>query len=193
MSLTSSLVTVTILATLILVGKIQAKAKLWKDGGRCGPGNLLDDGVTPAQCNPTGVYPCCSPNGWCGNTNAHCNCAGCVDYSGRYGEGPCLTDYEEKPCVFPFIYGGKTFNGCTKDGHDDWWCSVKTDGNGNYQSGQWGNCNSACPEHLLSLVSPKLQQVRLSGCLTDYEEKPCVFPFIYGGKTFNGCTKDGHD
>ena len=62
-------------------------AKLWKDGGRCGPGNLLDDGVTPAQCNPTGVYPCCSPNGWCGNTNAHCNCAGCVDYSGRYGEG----------------------------------------------------------------------------------------------------------
>jgi len=63
--------------------------KLWRDDRRCGTGWNLDDGATPAQCNPSpsdpsitdGDGPCCSNMGWCGNSEAHCKCSGCEDYS----------------------------------------------------------------------------------------------------------------
>ena len=39
----------------------------------------------PYQCNPklSGPKkgPCCSPSGFCGNTDAHCACDTCVDFS----------------------------------------------------------------------------------------------------------------
>ena len=35
---------------------------------------------SPAQCNPNGLQPCCSPAGWCGKTPHHCKCSGCIDY-----------------------------------------------------------------------------------------------------------------
>lgn len=41
--------------------------------GRCGPKYFN------ARCNPQSQWPCCSPFGWCGNTPAHCTCAGCRD------------------------------------------------------------------------------------------------------------------
>ena len=84
--------------------------QLWhKDGtSRCGPSNRLFNGL-PGQCDPDGVsstldlpttltqflctkfewskldretqeFPCCSPNGYCGNTNHHCRCQHCIDY-----------------------------------------------------------------------------------------------------------------
>jgi len=60
-------------------------AKLWRDDLRCGTGWYLDDKGTPAQCNPSidgdGSHPCCSNKGWCGNSDAHCKCSGCEDYS----------------------------------------------------------------------------------------------------------------
>jgi len=59
----------------------------------------------------------------------------------------CITKSGNKPwakCVFPFRYGGKTYTGCTKAGHNALWCSTKTDSNGNHISGNWGNCNSDC-------------------------------------------------
>lgn len=34
----------------------------------------------PAECNPDGAFPCCSPSGWCGASTEHCTCEGCVDY-----------------------------------------------------------------------------------------------------------------
>ena len=49
-----------------------------------------------------------------------------------------------KPCVFPFIYGGKSYDKCTTEGHDQPWCSTKVDAGGNYVGGNWGNCNSNC-------------------------------------------------
>ncbi|KAI8497521.1 hypothetical protein Bbelb_248270 [Branchiostoma belcheri] len=48
---------------------------------RCGPGYAADYSI-PAECDPNGIYPCCSPGGWCGNTPLHCSCAGCIDYRG---------------------------------------------------------------------------------------------------------------
>merc|ERR1712013_40689 len=44
----------------------------------------LADG-SPGQCDPAGdgprQGPCCSPKGFCGNTEKHCKCGTCVDYS----------------------------------------------------------------------------------------------------------------
>ena len=55
----------------------------WLSSGRCGSEHLLPDG-RPGQCDPNAsanrVGPCCSNLGWCGNSPAHCDCAGCVDY-----------------------------------------------------------------------------------------------------------------
>ncbi|XP_019643814.1 PREDICTED: uncharacterized protein LOC109484901 [Branchiostoma belcheri] len=54
-------------------------AQKWRDDYRCGDGYTTGDGRT-AECDPDSTWPCCSPAKWCGNTAAHCDCAGCVDY-----------------------------------------------------------------------------------------------------------------
>ncbi|KAI8482553.1 hypothetical protein Bbelb_397010, partial [Branchiostoma belcheri] len=51
----------------------------WRADYRCGDGYTTADGST-AECDPCGIYPCCSPGRWCGITAAHCDCADCVDY-----------------------------------------------------------------------------------------------------------------
>jgi len=55
---------------------------LYRQDLRCGPKYKLPNGE-PAQCDPYNGngHVCCSPGGWCGKTDAHCKCAGCVDYS----------------------------------------------------------------------------------------------------------------
>jgi len=84
------------------------------------------------------------------------HCGKRVDKSEQPGTTACLTDNARKPCVFPFEYKGKTYNGCTKDGHDDhqWWCNTNTDDMlgrfGNVVSGgkNWGHCMDleSCPK-----------------------------------------------
>ncbi|XP_019620627.1 PREDICTED: uncharacterized protein LOC109467133 [Branchiostoma belcheri] len=51
----------------------------WRDDYRCGDGYTTGDGRT-AECDPDSIWPCCSSANWCGNTAAHCDCAGCVDH-----------------------------------------------------------------------------------------------------------------
>jgi len=57
---------------------------LWREDGRCGKKYPLSDG-SPGQCDPNGngpkKGPCCSPKGFCGNTDRHCKCGTCKDYS----------------------------------------------------------------------------------------------------------------
>ncbi|XP_078616566.1 uncharacterized protein LOC144884896 isoform X2 [Branchiostoma floridae x Branchiostoma japonicum] len=53
--------------------------KKWREDGQCGEGFPAADG-NPAECDPDGIYPCCSPANWCGNTADHCDCPDCVDY-----------------------------------------------------------------------------------------------------------------
>lgn len=43
--------------------------------GRCG--SQTDPKV---GCDPHGEWPCCSNIGWCGSSEEHCGCEGCVDY-----------------------------------------------------------------------------------------------------------------
>ena len=51
-------------------------------------------------------------------------------------------------CVFPFSFGGVTYNGCIFEGNNpgetDPWCSTLTDGNGVHVGGQgkWGFCSA---------------------------------------------------
>eukprot|EP00058_Branchiostoma_floridae_P002515 XP_002588003.1 hypothetical protein BRAFLDRAFT_125400 [Branchiostoma floridae] len=51
----------------------------WREDWKCGPGNAAL-GANPAQCDPTSGTPCCSPDGWCGASNDHCQCSSCWDY-----------------------------------------------------------------------------------------------------------------
>jgi len=48
--------------------------------GRCGRYFMSDCSTTDIPTNWTGVGPCCSPFGWCGDLPAHCECMGCVDF-----------------------------------------------------------------------------------------------------------------
>ena len=66
---------ITRVASQVLVGKV-----LWREDHRCGYRFPLQDGHTPAQCNPESEDSCCSEFGWCGKTKDHCNCKTCIDY-----------------------------------------------------------------------------------------------------------------
>merc|ERR1712106_388594 len=78
---------------LVLVNIFEAQGQkspqLWREDGRCGDKYPLPNGK-PGQCDPAGdgpkKGPCCSPNGFCGNTGKHCTCEGCVDYSQSLGQ-----------------------------------------------------------------------------------------------------------
>ena len=50
----------------------------WSSSFRCGNTEIING--KPAECDPLGAYPCCSPADWCGNTVNHCNCAECIDF-----------------------------------------------------------------------------------------------------------------
>ena len=45
-------------------------------------------------------------------------------------------------CVFPFIYNGITYFGCTLEGNDQPWCSTEVDSDGNHVDGKWVNCDN---------------------------------------------------
>ena len=71
-----------LLVTLLVTGT------LLREDGRCGPDFPLANGI-PAQCDGKGGGPCCSPSGWCGSTEAHCNSAACIDYRDVISDGEC--------------------------------------------------------------------------------------------------------
>ena len=47
-------------------------------------------------------------------------------------------------CVFPFIYNGKKYTGCSKDGKGKWWCATKVDSKGVMKKDKWARCNEYC-------------------------------------------------
>ena len=50
----------------------------WRPDLRCGKDFPV--GGKPSGCNPNGSNPCCSPGGWCGLSNEHCECKTCIDF-----------------------------------------------------------------------------------------------------------------
>ncbi|XP_060137179.1 epididymal sperm-binding protein 1-like [Zootoca vivipara] len=67
-----------------------------------------------------------------------------------------------RPCVFPFVYKGNTYNTCINKSSSRYWCATT----GNYdKDGKWSRCADTIGQH-------------------------CVCPFIYNGKSYSSCTKD---
>jgi len=64
----------------------------------------------------------------------------------KVGKDECVTVGGPKSpskCVFPFKYGGKTYNECEPSGAGSTpWCATKTDANGEYIKGEYGRCNA---------------------------------------------------
>ena len=104
----------------------------WTADGRCGLGSVGQDGTSPAPCNPDSALPCCSADGWCGSSPAHCLCPGCVDHrpkyraDGRCGAGALLPGdaggrpaecdaTSAAPCCGPAGYCGAGDANCTCD------------------------------------------------------------------------------
>ncbi|XP_006811483.1 uncharacterized protein LOC102809195, partial [Saccoglossus kowalevskii] len=95
---------------------------------RCGAGYVAPNGADPAECDPNGKFPCCSPNNWCGNTDDHCKCSECVNYGKKpfrsdlrcgagyvapNGEDPAECDPNGKfPCCSPNNWCGNTDDHC---------------------------------------------------------------------------------
>ncbi|CAL4128416.1 unnamed protein product, partial [Meganyctiphanes norvegica] len=50
----------------------------------CGRQYPLKGSGRPAMCNPWSRKPCCSEEGFCGGTDSHCRCRGCIDYRKSY-------------------------------------------------------------------------------------------------------------
>ncbi|XP_070534543.1 uncharacterized protein [Ptychodera flava] len=65
--------------------KPKSTGNAWREDVQCGPGFTAPNGVSPAECNPHGIYPCCSTANWCGISDDHCKCYGCIDYREVYG------------------------------------------------------------------------------------------------------------
>ncbi|XP_078234151.1 epididymal sperm-binding protein 1 [Pogona vitticeps] len=124
---------------------------------------------------------------------------------------------EPPRCVFPFTYNGKYYNSCTEDGREDkqLWCATTSNYDRDkqmtfctvtktgcvfpfiYKGKAYQSCTSVennegrawcatTPDYQTDYQTTKVQKWRLCN------ESDCVFPFVFHGKSYHSCTRDGH-
>merc|ERR1719186_2399647 len=95
--------------------------------------------------------------------------------SGQWGWCDAAGITGTRPCSFPFIFEGMTYNDCTTAKHSKSWCSIETDDKKEHKGGAWGEC-------------PIDKKKERTGRFVQQGSRPCVFPFEYKGYKYTSCT-----
>ncbi|KAK6308549.1 hypothetical protein J4Q44_G00218200 [Coregonus suidteri] len=79
-----------------------------------------------------------------------------------------------KECVFPFVFLGETYEGCTTEGRSDGyrWCSTTDNFDKDKKYG-------FCPNRDTAVIGG------------NSEGEPCQFPFVFQGVKYDSCTSEG--
>lgn len=88
-----------------------------------------------------------------------------------------------QPCIFPFLYGGESYETCTARDSDTGqpWCATSVDSEGWVVDHAWGDCDQGCPgavspcdDRFFSLQEGQCIDVSVPGAIPNWHGAPIV-------------------